>query len=146
MSKNSEKVTNNLSVTDHSYSDPSQFGRPEGVKLRVQTQMVVIGLHSIRGERAIIHDEQDKPLSKRQQEEQRQDEIRTCLRVVINDLAGSWTTARGLAELSRTKYPYLAQYIESKSVSEYLKTMHLRTKKVMTTLYFCERQYEELSP
>ena len=148
MSRKSDKSTEFTSVTASSYSASPPIERKEGVNMKIQLHIhqSIIGLHSMRGERAIINDEPDKPISLRQQEEMKQDEIRTCLRSVINDCSGTWFTARGLADLSKTKFPHLAETISGKSVSEYLKTMHLRTKKVMTTLYLCERQYDETSP
>lgn len=84
--------------------------------------------------------EENKPLSARAQEEIRQSEIRVCLREVVTQYDGKWTTAESLAIFAKAKNQKLAPYINSKNVSEYLKTMHLPKKKILTQMYLCKKQ------
>ena len=102
--------------------------------------MIVKMPESVRTETEIIGINFEES-TKRQQEEMMQDEVRSCLREVISGMDGSWTTAKEISNLAKMKYPHLAQEIGSKSVSEYLKNMHLRMKKIPASFYLCEKQY-----
>jgi hypothetical protein len=51
------------------------------------------------------------------------------------DFRGRWLPASQITELVQARYPTVATLVNNKIVAEYLKTMMLKRKKILTTLY-----------